>query len=302
MKFQKIGRYLFPLCLAGAVLAEQYPVEAARSHSVGLDLLVQKARSLEARDRADLAAQVWQQVLVTMPNQPEALAGLARWSKRSGKNEEANSYLSRLRRVAPDASALTQIDAADSISKASGRLREAQKLSVAGHPEDAMRIYREVFGAAPPPGGWAVAYYETLANTAGGFEPAVRALQRLASSYPDVPIYRLAAGRLMTYKPATRQTGIALLSSISGSTAAAAKAREAWRQALVWEKSNPAYTGALAVYLSKSERVSPETREEQLGYAALKAGALADAERQFTAALTKDERNSRAQQGSGSFT
>lgn len=313
-----LHQYLRVIVVAALLAGQAFPADNPRPRSSGLELLIQKARSLEARDRADLAAQVWQQVLVANPSQPDALASLARWAKRAGRSEEANAYLARLRRVSPDAQALTQLDPPDAAHGANTRLEEAGKLAANGHPEDAMRIYREVFGSAPPPGGWAVAYYTTLANTSGGFEPAVAALRNLAASYPDVPSYRLAAGTLLTYRPATRQAGIALLSAIGGTNAAATKAREAWRQALIWEKTNPAYQGSMALYLSrysdselqtasntignqvaKVERVTPESREERLGYAALKEGKMADAEAQFSSAVTKDDKNGRAHAGLG---
>ncbi|HEY3940355.1 MAG TPA: cellulose synthase subunit BcsC-related outer membrane protein [Bryobacteraceae bacterium] len=298
--------------------AQVFPADDLRPPSAAVNLLIQKARSLEARDRQDLAAQVWQQLLVTDPNQPDALAGLARWAKRSGRNEEANAYLSRLRRVAPDSPALVQSDAIDTAHKASGKLDEAAILAANSHFEEAMKIYREVFGTAPPSGGWAVAYYQTLANTAGGFEPAVSALKKLAALYPDVPAYQVAAGKLMTYRPASRRPGIELLSSVSGSTGAASQAREAWRQALIWEKSNPAYLPFFEAYLARYadpellaastalrgqtarlEPLSSDSREEQLGYQALKNGSLADAEHEFKAALEKNPASERAHAGLG---
>src|SRR4051794_5352130 len=305
-------------CLAVVLLVSQLPAQQLRPRTSATDLLIQKARSLEARDRADLAAQVWQQVLVTNPSQPDALTGLALWAKRSGKNEEANRYLSRLRRVAPDAPALTQLDSPDVAKQSSSRLDEAAKLAAKGQSDEAMRIYREVFGSAPPVGGWATAYYETLANTSGGFEPAVAALQKLAETYPEVPSYKLAAGKVMTYRPATRQAGISLLASIPPSTGAGAKAREAWRQALLWEKNNATFASAAESYLSrysdpdlrtavagmraqmaKPEHETHETKEEQMGFSALKGGNVADAEKQFEAALEKNENNSRAHAGLG---
>ncbi|MFL6450090.1 MAG: cellulose synthase subunit BcsC-related outer membrane protein [Bryobacteraceae bacterium] len=313
---------LFPQSVRASVavlllVSQTLPAEQLRPHTSAMDLLIQKARSLEARDRADLAAQVWQQVLVTDPNQPDALAGVARWAKRSGKNEEANGYLSKLRRVAPDAPALTQLDSPEVARQSSDRLNEAAKLAAKGQSDEAMRIYREVFGSAPPPGGWATAYYETLANTSGGFEPALAALQKLAATYPEVPNYKLAAGKLMTYRPATRQAGVTLLASIPQSTAAGAKARESWRQALVWEKTNAAFLPAIENYLAnysdpelqtavpslraqtaKGGR-SYESKEEQMGYAALKGGNVADAEKQFEAAVAKDEKNGRGHAGLG---
>jgi len=292
--------------------------EDLRVTTSAVDLLIQKAHSLEGRDRDDLAAQVWQQVLLANPDRAEALVGLARWAKRAGKNEEANAYLSHLRKVAPNSPALTQLESVDPARKSGGRLDEAAKLAANGHADEAMRIYREVFGSTPPQGGWAVAYYETLANTAAGFEPAVTALNKLAAAYPGVPAYQIAAGKLMTYRSASRQAGINLLSSISGSVGAASKAREAWRQALIWEKTNPAYLTALKTYLSrysdsellaasavlqtqnaKTEPGTSDSREERLGYQALKNGSLTEAEQQFNAALARNAGSERARAGLG---
>ena len=306
------------VAVAAALLTTQIlPAENLRGTSA-VDLLIQKAHSLEGRDRDDLAAQVWQQVLIANPNQPEALVGLARWAKRAGKNDEANAYLSRLRKVAPNSPALTQLESVDPARRSGGRLDEAAKLAANGHTDEAIRIYREVFGSTPPQGGWAVAYYETLANTATGFEPAVSALNKLAAAYPEVPAYQIAAGKLMTYRPASRQAGIALLSSISGSVGVASKAREAWRQALIWEKRNPAYLTALKTYLSRysdsellaasavlqtqNARTDPgssDSREERLGYQALKNGSLSEAEQQFNAALARNAGSERAHAGLG---
>ncbi|MDQ2843836.1 MAG: cellulose synthase subunit BcsC-related outer membrane protein [Acidobacteriota bacterium] len=306
------------IAIAATLLSAQV-IPAADLHTTpsGADLLIQKARSLEARDRQDLAVQVWQQVLVTNPSQPDALAALARWAKRNGRNDDANAYLAKLRRLSPDSSALTEFDSLDSARQGSSRLEEATRLAANQHYEEAMRIYREVFGSNPPVGGWSVAYYQTLANTSGGFEPAVAALKKLAESYPDVPDYKVAAGTLMTYRPTTREAGIKLLSSIEGSTSAASKARLAWRQALLWEKSNPGYSGALHSYLTryndpelqalaaampapaKVEPLSAGSKEEQLGYAALKKNDASEAERLFDSSLAKDESNWRAHAGLG---
>ena len=58
-------------------------------------VLVEKARALEGRGRPDLAAQTWQQVLLSDPKHQEALATLARFAKQSGKADEAreSTYL-----------------------------------------------------------------------------------------------------------------------------------------------------------------------------------------------------------------
>src|SRR5437016_3094678 len=90
-----IHRSLFFLLtlLAVASLSAQTPG--------GVDILLSKARSLEARGRMDLAAQNWKQVLLVSPNQTEAIAGLARYAKQNGDTEEERSYLDSLRKINP---------------------------------------------------------------------------------------------------------------------------------------------------------------------------------------------------------
>ncbi|MFL6465081.1 MAG: cellulose synthase subunit BcsC-related outer membrane protein, partial [Bryobacteraceae bacterium] len=95
-------------------------------------------------------------------------------------------------------------------------------------------------------------------------------------------------------------------------------AKEAWRQALVWEKGNRAYLPSLRSYLSRypdpelkavldnlNARVvssGPEivmNKDEQLGYEALKQADIAQAEQRFSTALAADEHNGRARAGLG---
>jgi tetratricopeptide (TPR) repeat protein len=324
MNFSVIFRNAIRVLLALSVLAAGVqPAAQAQTDSAGVNLLLAKARSLESRDRDDLAAQVWQQVLVTAPNQPEALTALARWAKRHGKNSDANTYLSRLNRVAPSGAALVQLDTVPSNDgEGNARLKEAAKLASIGRYDEAMRLYRAAFGSTPPVGGWSVAYYETLAKTSGGFEPAVAALKELALQYPDVTAYQLSAGKLMTYQPGTRHAGMTMLEAIPEGTALGAKAREAWHEALVWEKSNPAYASELDAYLRHHKDAeletaragmhiqtnsqlaaratySPTAHEEQLGFRALNEGNTTEAEKQFEEALNRDSGSGRAHAGLG---
>jgi tetratricopeptide (TPR) repeat protein len=63
--------------------------------------LAQKARALEARGRPDIAIQLWQQILLSAPNDTAALAGLAKDYKLIGSNDLAGQALDRLRKINP---------------------------------------------------------------------------------------------------------------------------------------------------------------------------------------------------------
>src|SRR5215471_21566531 len=76
----------------------------------GVDILLSKARSLEARGRMDLAVQNWHQALLADPNQTEALAGLARNAKETGNTAEERGYLDRLRKINPSDPSIPTIE------------------------------------------------------------------------------------------------------------------------------------------------------------------------------------------------
>jgi predicted Zn-dependent protease len=199
----------------------------------------------------DLAARSWEQVLLAEPNNPEALAGLARYTKMNGRKAEADRYLERLRSVDPQNAAIGSINAMRSLDQQKASLDDAQRLAEKKDFDSAFRIYRQVFGNEPPPGSWAVSYYETQAATPGGWNDATAALRRLLTKYPGSPDYALALGKLLTYRPKTRAEGMQILESVKGNAVTVESARAAWRQALVWDAGNLSSLPSLRAYLAR---------------------------------------------------
>jgi tetratricopeptide (TPR) repeat protein len=72
------------------------------------ELLIEKAQALEARGRPDMAIQLWQQILLSDPNNVESLAGLARDLKLTG-SDKAIDALDRLRKVSPNSPDIAKI-------------------------------------------------------------------------------------------------------------------------------------------------------------------------------------------------
>jgi tetratricopeptide (TPR) repeat protein len=290
----------------------------------GVEQLLSKARSLEGRGRLDLAARAWEQVLLVDDSNQEALTGLARFAKQSGKGEDASRYLNRLRKMDPSNPAIARVESMSSMGEQRTRLEEAQRLAQKHQFEGAMRIYRQVFGNEPPAGGRAIAYFETEAANKGGWQDATAGLTRLVQMYPDAEEYRLALGKLLTYRERSRAQGLDLLESIKNRSELVESARQAWRQALLWDSGTAASAGSLASYLARypdpevaglqpREKKEPATSaekaqapgkplqsaEEGLGYKALGAGKLGDAEQHFTAALKTSPRKASALSGLG---
>ncbi len=250
-------------------------------------LLVSKAQTLERRGRIDLAAKVWEQVLLANPEDVDALAGMARYSQQTGNADAARSYLEKLKKIDPTAHAKAVEQPQGIDPRQQAKLEEAGKLSAQHNPDAAMRLYREVFGDHPPDGEMSLAYYETLASTAGGQAQAIAHLRDLAKSHPDDSRYNLAMGRLLTYDARTRLEGLKALEAIPATDSSASAARDAWKQALIWERGNPAYQAFLHEYLGrypdpdleakfgpvrpvKSQAEQEADHYEQAGYQALR--------------------------------
>ena len=169
--------------------------------------LLEKAHTLETRGRLDMASQTWQQVLLSDPNNTEALAGLARASKVAGNNALANSYLERLKAISPNDPGIARAEKVSADQNNNSQLQQAGKFAQAGQYAQAMAIYKKVFGDQPPAGDWALAYYETEAATEAGRPHAVTGLRGLVDKYPADSRYQIALGRILTYNPRTRADG-----------------------------------------------------------------------------------------------
>jgi tetratricopeptide (TPR) repeat protein len=209
--------------------------------------LLDKAYGFEARGRMDLAEQTWKQVLQADPNNPDALGGLARAAKQEGNTALANSYLERLRAAQASAPEPAGGEEMSAQQKQLAQLEQADKLAEAGKYAAAMAIYRQIFGATPPPGEWALVYYETESATDDGRPHSIAGLQALVSKYPNDSRYQIALGRILTYNPKTREQGRKYLERYPEDR----QADEALRQSLLWDSSDPAYAAEIRAYLAK---------------------------------------------------
>ncbi len=240
-----------PLALAllgGAIACASVAIPVYAQTSGGAtQALLEKAHTLEVRGRMDMAAQTWQQVLLSDPNNTEALGGLARSAKVSGNLALANTYIERLRAINPKDPGLARIDSIGAQQNQAAALQQAGKFAEAGQYAQSMAIYRKVFGNTPPPGDWALAYYETESATEEGRPHAVAGLRSLTEKYPSDSRYQIALGRILTYNPKTRSEGRRYLDRHPADP----EAMKALRQSLVWDSQNPASAPEIRAYLAK---------------------------------------------------
>jgi tetratricopeptide (TPR) repeat protein len=277
--------------------------------------LAAKAHNLEARGRYDLALQIWQQILLSAPDNTEALEGLARDYKLTGNAEQADQALVRLRRVSPNDPNIARIQAMSVSSGSNQELRQAGDLAKQGKNDDAMRIYRQLYGDHPPDGDIALAYYQTLYGTASGKQEAIAGMRALTERNPGDSRYPVQLGIMLTYDQRTRAEGIRILRAHESDP----EAQSAYRQALIWDSANPASAAELRDYLRahpKDTEISTALRrsettlaqmnngiartpEERAAFAALNAHRLDEAEQRFTALLAADPNNGRLAAGMG---
>lgn len=281
----------------------------------GVDILLAKARSLEARGRMDLAADNWRKILLVNPNQTEALAGLARNAKETGQTAEERAYLDRLRKINPHDPEIAAVDKLRVFTpEERDKLDEAGRLAMQHKPDDAMKIYREVLGdQQPPPGKWAEPFYETEAASTGGRTKAIAQLRAFCAQNANQQLYRLWLASVLSLDQATRPEGLRLFESIT-EPGAAEQARAPWRQALLWEKDNPDVLDPMEAYLQRypdpelqpiadalraEQQKNVASADEQRGYQALKHKDTAAAAIEFNGVLRQSPNDVNAIAGLG---
>jgi tetratricopeptide (TPR) repeat protein len=296
-----------PLCVAQN--------KSVQSQSAASSALISKARAQEARSRPDLAVQLWQQILLSEPNNAEALAGLARDYKLMGNTSRSSELLERLRRVNPGDPNIAKIQSLSSTQSESEQLRRAGDLARQGRAEDAVRIYRQLYGDNPPDNDIAMAYYQTLYATPNGKPSAVAGMRGLVQRNPGNERFGVALGVMLTYDPRTRSEGIQKLQGYPNDNVA----QQALRQALMWNAANPSTAGQMRQYLKAHPEDSEvagnlranerklaqmntgiaRTAAERAAFAALNAHRLGEAQTRFDALLRQQPNNGRVLAGIG---
>ncbi len=293
----------------------QKPKTSAAGPEKTRQILIMNAHALESRGRPDMAIQLWQQILLSDPNNTEALAGLARDYKLSGSAAQANSALEKLRSINPNDPNIAKIQSLTSTRTQSDKLRQAGDLARQGKNEDAMRIYRDLYGDRPPDGDIAMAYYQTLYGTSSGKEQAIAAMRALAARNPGDSRYAVELGTMLTYDARSRAEGIRLLKEHASDP----NAQAPLRQALIWDSANPSSAAELRQYMkehpqdteiaghlkeneSKLAQMNSgiaRTPAERAAFAALNAHKLEEAQTRFMDLLQQDPNNGRVAAGMG---
>jgi len=264
------------ILLAASINAAALPVGVivqramAAEPGEALDQLLENVRYWQARGRPDKAAEAWRKVLKSVPNHPEALAELALFSARAGKNDEAKGYLERLRKAQPGNSRIPGLEQALGLgAKYDDLLTQARNQVRAGKIGEGLDIYRKLFGGQAPSGAVGMEYYQTLGGTANGWEEARVGLLRLMNENPSDARFELAYARHLTYVETTRRDGVDRLERLSNGDAKSAKGP--WRQALMWLLISTSDMARYDRYLTRY----PDDNEVKTRLAEARAGVVA---------------------------
>ncbi len=305
----------------GVVMAMALDPGIARAQNAAVSQLVQQAEFWDAKQRPELARDSWKRVLQSDADNAKALARLAALEEQAGNHAEAQEYLERLRKAAPNSPLLDQARK-QMAGEGEAAISRARSLGRQGRGADALKVYEEAYGGAPAKDTDALEYYETMAGVDGRYENARDALGALAQRNAGDSRFELSYARVLTYRPAGRRDGIRRLQGLRDDPKLGNEARAAWRQALIWLEARPGdeplYQDYLQTVGSDAELSRKQASLKEAGanaaaaqaseaagaelaraFRSLDAGELDRAENGFERILARDPGNADARAGLG---
>src|ERR1700744_2079601 len=270
--------------------------QAAATDSPAIRILLDRAKTQVQSGHLDIAASTWKQVLISDPNNMEALRNLATVEAQLGHRQEADGYIQRLQKLGASPTIIGQLQELRSRPADAELLKQAAAATKSGGYAAAMEIYRKLYDKNPPPGIIALAYYDTEAALPTERPHAIEALRKLAQQFPTDERYSITLGRVLTYSAATRQEGMALLQRYPADPSA----QTSLRQATEWnQRTQTAPAAATSFVLPTHTPAAPSTSELAVGYRDLNSGNLSSAEQHFRASLTRESTHGQAFAGLG---
>ncbi len=263
------------------------------------------------RGQPQMALQELERVLVLAPNDPDSLATAARLAFQNGLFDAGKRYVDQLQKVAPTDPRLRSLNAERPLTAADLQtLSAARAASVAGRKDDSVKLYQQLFNGGSVPDSLAVEYYIALGTSSPqGFEEANAKLGAVANRWPTDAAFKLAYAQLQTYNEATRAAGIDMLRQLSQVPSIATGAKQAWRDALLWQGADSKTREQIVAYLdafpgdpqlqAKLKELQDDLPDEGVldrmrAYEADAAGNTQAAESGFLAALAHDPNDAEA--------
>ena len=169
----------------------------AAEPSIANDELLQSARLWEARHRGDLARLALEKLVTARPDSPDALLELGELNLRMSDFVAAERVLLQLEQRFKNSPATRSMRTRYRLATRD-RLQwlAVQRLAQLERGREVRRELDRLFPEGPPEGPVGIEYFQLLAGTPGGREPALRGLRQLAANNPGDPRYQTALERL----------------------------------------------------------------------------------------------------------
>jgi thioredoxin-like negative regulator of GroEL len=246
-----ITRLLFAcLLLLGRLIHAAEP-------SIVNDELLQSARLWEARHRGDLARLALEKLVTARPDSPDALLELGELNLRMSDFVATERVLLQLEQRFKDSPAARSMRTRYRLATRD-RLQwlAVQRLAQLERGREVRRELDRLFPQGPPEGPVAIEYFQLLAGTPGGRQPALRGLRDLVARNPGDPRYQTALERLqghtvaatqpLTRRPSTARTNISAPPKRAPHPGAVAAAS-------AWEQRSRAATDAQQLQLASAQ-------------------------------------------------
>lgn len=253
--------------LLAVLAALAQPVGHAQNDAV--QLLLEQGRYWQERGDDQRAAEAWEKLLRADADQPDALYGLGLIALRQQRLDLVDDYIRRLRRQGHERlGRLLEQERALQAPGVSGQIDQARQALEADDLDTALESYRRALGDRQPEGELALEYYQTLAATDSGWEPARAGLERLVREDPGNARARLALAEMLTYREPTRREGVRQLQALARDSQVGADANERWAIGLEWlgDPADPKDVALYEAYLA----ANPDHKTLRARYEALR--------------------------------
>lgn len=265
----------------------------AAEPSIANDELLQSARMWEARQRGDLARLALEKLVTTRPDSPDALLELGELQLRMSDFVAAERVLLQLEQRFKDSAATRSMRTRYRLATRD-RLQwlAVQRLAQLGQGREVRRELDRLFPQGAPEGPVGIEYFQLLAATPGGREPALRGLRQLLASNPGDSRYPTALERLQGQSIAATQPRGQRAAHRSTEKPAAPNP-EAVAAASSWERRSREATNAQQLQLASAQlqaarafhaedyeaNIAVASTLDSLGYSAQAGELLASAQR-----------------------
>jgi predicted Zn-dependent protease len=198
--------------------------------------LIESARYWQSKENYERAASIWNKVLLSNPNQAEALYGIAQAQLKKNNISGVNQSIDKLKKVDPNSRYIALIEQDVSLSSVPNAqiLDKARLLGETDKFDEAVSQYNILLKGKIPQGPLALEYYDRLGHTANGWKNAKTGLERLSKESPNNPQISLALGNLLIRNESTRIEGSEQLSRLVTDPGIGGYASEGLRLGLTW--------------------------------------------------------------------